>query len=188
MYKFCVWLTVAPYSIAPYKRMMERLHISQPFVVKCLLLLLLAGSVAPLSVALVSQFIFGLFPCDMCIVQRYPYVLAALLVVPVFLYRGNPVWLRRFVWLAVLLWLTEAAAAFYHVGIEQAWWDSATGCTAQGTAGDSLDDLKAAILGSPLVSCADAGAKFIGLSMAAWNSLYALSLMSAGLLMLRKTQ
>lgn len=156
--------------------------LSHSFFAKRLLGLMLAGSALPLGVALASQFLGGLFPCELCILQRYPYLLVLVLglVLVVFFYRANLRVLRMVAMIAGCIWLMESGLALYHVGVEQSWWESATGCTAQASAGDSLDDLRAAILSSPIVSCADPGAVVLGLSMAAWNALGALALALTG--------
>lgn len=143
---------------------------------KQLLLLLAAGSVLPLAGALLSQFGFGLHPCEMCLYQRIPYAIVALLGLWVLLTPYSPAKLRSVLLVGLLLWLVEAGLAFYHVGIEENWWDSATGCTSDSKVGASLDDIKAAIMKGPIVSCKDVALRVLGLSMAGWNVLYAAGL------------
>jgi disulfide bond formation protein DsbB len=137
-------------------------------------LVLLIGGILPLGVALLSQYGFGLFPCELCLLQRYPYGVIVLLAALAFVWRRHAQRIATLSIIAIVAWLTTAGIAAYHVGVEQQWWDSATGCTAQTAAGSSIDELRAAILGSPLVSCSDASAVFLGLSMAAWNAVAAL--------------
>lgn len=139
-------------------------------------LLLLAGSAFPLGFALISQYGFGLFPCELCLLQRWPYAAAFLLGLAALWQRRHIRRLKGLLMAGMVCWLTTAGIAFYHVGVEQQWWDSATGCTAQTGGNQSLDDIRAAILGSPLVSCSDAPFSFLGLSMAGWNAVAALVL------------
>ncbi len=148
-------------------------------------LLLLVGSLLPLGLALLSQYGFGLFPCELCLWQRWPYVLVLAAGLVAFWQRRHPHRLRLLLLVGIAGWLATASIAAYHVGVEQQWWDSATGCTAQG-GGTSAEDIRAAIMGSPLVSCADAGVSFLGLSMAGWNAVAALALAGyAAALMIR---
>lgn len=147
----------------------------------CGALLILAGSVGPLGFALTSQYGFGLHPCELCIWQRIPYGVLVVVGVLAVLLRRRPVWMKRLLMLAILLWLIEAGLGLYHVGVEQHWWESAGGCTASSGAGQSLDDLRAAILNAPLVSCDQPEFIFLGLSMAAWNMVLALVLAVCGL-------
>lgn len=135
-------------------------------------LLLLFGGVGPLGFALFSQYVLGLHPCHYCILQRYPYMLpifAGLLALcPLFRpHRG------KLVLLAVLGWLATAAIAVRHVAIEQGFVVEAGGCSAGALSG-SAADIKAQIMGAPLVACNQVSAEFLGISMAAWNALCAL--------------
>lgn len=135
--------------------------------------LLILGGVAPLAFALVAQYGFGLHPCHYCLLQRYPYLvpiacgMASLLVT-----RGGLAW-RFFVALGICSWLATGALGLIHTGIEQGWLIEKGGCVVQTPADASVEALKAAVLGAPLVACNDVAARFLGLSMATWNSLAA---------------
>ena len=89
-----------------------------------------AAGVAALAVALVAQYGFGLRPCVLCIAQRVPFVLAALLglaaLTPAAARAQRPL-----VLLAGLAFLANTALAVYHVGVEDHWWVS-PGCSAEG--------------------------------------------------------
>lgn len=147
--------------------------------------LLLIGSIIPLGGALISQYGFGLNPCEMCIFQRIPYALIALLG---FLALLKPTLCRLLLKIGIILWVIDAALAAYHTAIEQGWVESVTGCTA-GNAGDgSIEALRAAILNSPLVSCADVAFYFMGLSMASWNIITTLTLAALGYYTLQKNR
>lgn len=146
-------------------------------------LLALAGllSVAFLAVALVSQYGFGLFPCELCIKQRVPYALIAIIALPVAMMKGVGAGVRRaVVWLCALLFLVDAGIAFYHTGVELHWFPGPSSCTAS-TEPQTLEEMRRAILEAELVSCDQPMAHVMGLSMAAWNGIAALG---SGLLML----
>jgi disulfide bond formation protein DsbB len=136
-------------------------------------MVMLESSTMPLFLALISQYGFGLHPCELCIWQRVPYVALIVLAGAAVAFMRRPVVLRRLLQLSIVLWFVEAALAFYHVGVEQQWWDSVTGCSGGGSVNGSLDDLKAQILSSPVVSCGTPEFVFMGLSMAGWNLVYA---------------
>lgn len=144
--------------------------------------LLAIGSVVPLATAFCAQYIFDFHPCEMCLVERVPYALVALLMLIV--WKNNALKIGLLV--AIALWAIESLIGFYHVGIEQSWWDSATGCVANSSAGASLEDLKAAIMNGPIVSCRDVTIRVLGLSLASWNVIYALGLVACGTICYRK--
>lgn len=136
--------------------------------------ILILGGVLPLCVALVGQYAFNLFPCDFCLLQRYPYLVAiAVGAASLLVRRMGRAW-KFLVLLGALAFLATAALGAYHTGIERGWVDYKGGCVVDASAGGSVDDLRQQILQAPLVSCADASAMFAGLSMASWNVIFAL--------------
>jgi disulfide bond formation protein DsbB len=68
--------------------------------------------------------------------------------------------------------ILTAGIAAYHVGVEQGLINAPESCSSSSNAGASLEELKAAILNAPKVSCKDVGASFAGISMAGWNMVY----------------
>lgn len=128
-----------------------------------------------LAAALVSQFVFGLRPCDLCVLQRYPYAMIVVLGgVAALLIRKKAALLIPFSLLLASLFFLDAGIAAYHVGVEQGWIEGPAACSGSATA-TTLDALRAQLAGAPLVSCKDAAFVFLGLSMAGWNMLYALA-------------
>lgn len=134
----------------------------------------LAASVLALGGALVSQFGFGLHPCEMCLYQRVPYAAVILLTLPLLYYRriANP---GIALFLFGLIFLVGAGIAFYHTGLEYKWWEGSGGCSGGGTP-EAMEDLRALVMDAPAVRCDEAAFRFIGLSMAGWNVLYSLAL------------
>jgi len=127
-----------------------------------------------LATALISQYGFGLHPCDLCIYQRIPYaVIIPLGLVGVFLIKS---WRGRYVIAIVcaLLFLLDAGIAGYHAGVESGIFKGPDACSSDGGTGQTLEEIRAAILNAPLVTCAQAMAYFMGLSMAVWNMIAAL--------------
>jgi len=137
--------------MTPSTRMAQRLAFGIPA-------LLLAG-------AYISQYGFGLFPCEMCWWQRYPHFAAiGLALLSTFAPPRN-------------FWLALAAAAIlisgfigaFHAGVEYGWWQGITSCSTPiaGSGGDPLE----AIMNAPLVRCDVAPWTLLGVSLAGWNAL-----------------
>lgn len=127
-----------------------------------------------LAVALVSQYGFGLHPCDLCIYQRIPYAIILILALfGVFLVKNRRV---RYIIAVVcaLLFLTDAGIAGYHAGVEAGIFKGPDSCSSDGGGGQTIEEIRAAIMNAPLVTCSQAMAYFMGLSMAAWNMIAAL--------------
>lgn len=118
---------------------------------------------ALLGGALVSQYLFGLPPCEMCWWQRYPHGAALVLGLAAFVLRSD--WLVR---LAALAILVSGAIGGYHAGVEYGWWEGLTRCATGALAnGDPL----ASIMNAPVIRCDVAPWSLWGISLAGWNFL-----------------
>jgi disulfide bond formation protein DsbB len=128
----------------------------------------LLASAAILGTALASQFWGGLTPCELCLLQRYPWD-AALAVGLVATLAGSP---RALPWVAGLLalvFLVSCAFAFYHVGVEQHWFQGPTACTAPSKPADSVEALTAQLLQQQPVRCDEVQWSLFGISLAGFN-------------------
>jgi disulfide bond formation protein DsbB len=156
-------------------------------------LLMFLGSAGPLGFALISQYAFYYPPCHFCMLQRYPYALILLVLLP-FSFLGTALgkakrdWIRAQGFFALLAWLMTAAFAFYHVGIERGIVDYQGECVSHVEADVSVGDLKAAITSAPLVSCEEPTWQFLGLSMAFWNGVTGLTLAAMMIYLLAHTR
>lgn len=117
--------------------------------------------------ALISQYGFGLYPCEMCHWQRWPHY-AAMLVALGALMLGQRPGGRAMLWLAILLIATSGAIGLFHAGVEYHWWQGLTTCTSNGPM--TMDDL----LGQPLVRCDVPQWQIFGISLAGFNALFSL--------------
>ena len=161
--------------------MQQSLHFLRQPPLFTLPLLMFLGSAGPLGFALISQYAFYYPPCHFCMLQRYPYALILLVLLP-FSFLGAALgaakrdWIRAQGFFALLAWLITAAFAFYHVGIERGIVDYQGECVSHVEAGAGVEDLKTAITNAPLVSCEEPTWQFLGLSMAFWNGVTGLML------------
>src|SRR5713226_6382954 len=89
----------------------------------------LMASAAVLGAALLSQYWGGLAPCELCILQRWPWS-AALAIALVALVAGSRPALPWVALVLAIVFALSVAFAFYHVGVEQHWFTGPTACTA----------------------------------------------------------
>ena len=128
-------------------------------------LLAFAVPFALLSGAYISQYGFGLYPCEMCWWQRYPHIAAIAFGILAFALKPA----RWPIALAGLAVLVSGLIGAFHAGVEYGWWEGVTACTALPSADG--DDLMEAILNAPLVRCDVAPWSLFGVSLAGWNFL-----------------
>jgi len=134
----------------------------------------LIASAIVLGSALMSQYWGGLAPCELCLLQRWPWAAAILVALGAFITGSRP----ALPWVALVLALVFAlgvAFAFYHVGVEQHWFAGPTACTASGSA-TTLEEMKRQILGTAPVLCDRVQWSLIGVSLAGWNLLASLGM------------
>lgn len=112
--------------------------------------------------AYVSEYGFGLFPCEMCWWQRYPHFAAIGFGLASFLLTPSRVWVA----LAGLAIVTSGLIGGFHAGVEYGWWQGITGCSNMPTALNVMD-----INSAPLVRCDMAPWDLFGVSLAGWNFL-----------------
>jgi disulfide bond formation protein DsbB len=143
-------------------------------------LLSLLVPAALLAGALGSQYLGGLYPCEMCHWQRWPHYAALALALVSFAMRGAPDRGRSFVWLAALAILTSGLIGVYHAGVELGIFEGLTQCSSMALGRTGADLLKD-IMATPLVRCDQVQFSFLGISMAGWNAL--ISILSAAVIL-----
>ena len=125
----------------------------------------LAVPAALMAGALGSQYIGGLYPCEMCYWQRWPHDAAIGLAILAFFVK--PPARTILVVLAAVAILISGGIGVFHAGVEYRWWEGLTTCsnTAQG---GSLAD----IMNAPLVRCDVPQWTLGGISLAGFNALF----------------
>jgi disulfide bond formation protein DsbB len=130
-----------------------------------------------LGFAWVLQNWVGLAPCALCLWERWPYrVIAVLALLAMVLPRGVA---RALLWLAVLAALADLALGFVHVGVEQHYWPSPLPeCAAPTFSGGSIADMLKSMPTQPAKPCDSPNFLIPGLpvSLAAMDLLYATAL------------
>src|ERR1700733_1955095 len=81
----------------------------------------LAASAAVLGAALLSQYWGGLVPCELCLLQRWPWRVA-IVIAGLACLAGDRAPLTTVALVLVLVFFASAVLAFYHVGVEQHWF------------------------------------------------------------------
>ncbi len=130
-------------------------------------LLAFAVPAALLAGAYLSQYVGGLYPCEMCWWQRYPHMAAVVLAALAFTGPAASGRSRALTALAALAVAASGAIGVFHAGVEYGWWQGLTHCTG-GAA--TLEE----IMKMPLVRCDQPQWTLAGISLAGFNAIISL--------------
>ena len=121
-------------------------------------------------IALISAFfieyVLGHQPCNLCLIERVPYMLSIIITVTIFFFKKNQ---RFLVLLLIITFVFSFTISFYHYGIEQGFFQESSVCGIKNLS-ESLnkeDLLKQ--LSEKTISCRDVTFRIFGLSLTSIN-------------------
>ena len=141
---------------------------------------------ALLGGALGSQYLGGLYPCEMCYWQRWPHGFAILAALLAFTAPAESSRSRNMTLLAALFIAISGIIGVYHAGVEARIFEGFTQCTALGGSGMSTADLLKQISQAPLIRCDQVQWSLFGISLAGWNAIFSLGGVAAILFLTRR--
>ncbi len=147
---------------------------SNPAAIRLAQLGIFAACAGALGAAYVSQYVFGLEPCVLCLYQRIPYILAGALALLALCLPSDGRRPTLMITAIGVIFLAGALIAFYHVGVEQHWWASVAACGGQLSSDISIEQLQTALSSKPPKPCDEPAFQLFGVSMAGYNSLASL--------------
>ena len=80
---------------------------------------ILAFSILTLSIAYFIQYVLGHKPCNLCIIERIPYIAAIILISLIFILNRYQKIISS---LILIFFIFGAVVSFYHFGIEQGFF------------------------------------------------------------------
>ncbi|MBD8701568.1 disulfide bond formation protein B [Sphingomonas sp. CFBP 13714] len=138
--------------------------------------------------ALGSQYLGGLYPCEMCHWQRWPHYSAVLLAAATFVVPQRSL-RASLVLVAALLIGISGAIGLFHAGVEYHWWNGITACTTTvSMAGTTPAERLAAIMNAPMVRCDAPQWTLAGISLAGFNAIFSLGGAITIFVLMRKTR
>jgi len=132
------------------------------------LIIILAAAIAVIGAALVSQYWGGLQPCELCLMERWPYYVAIAIAFLALIFPAVG-WSRAALLLLALVFVASAGLGFYHVGVEYHWFRGPTACTSNGGVPQTLEQLKQMLARTQVVMCDQVQWSLGGISLAGWN-------------------
>ncbi|MBB5074447.1 disulfide bond formation protein DsbB [Bartonella callosciuri] len=128
---------------------------------------------ATIGLALCFEYIGGYLPCDLCLIERFPYYGA----LPFLLLAGFGAWFFRIsswvqlLFLCVFVLMTiSLVLAVYHAGVEYGFWKAPPSCGVSVVRRTTdVNQLFAGLNNIHPPSCSEAPTHFLFLSFAGWN-------------------
>ena len=134
---------------------------------------ILAFSILSLSIAYFIQYILGHKPCNLCIIERIPYIAAIILISLIFILNSYHKIISS---LILVFFIFGAVVSFYHFGIEQGFFNESLVCNLGNSQPLNKEELLNQLKKTEIVSCKDVTFKFLGLSLATINTIISLIL------------
>ena len=133
----------------------------------------LAFSILSLSIAYFIQYVLGHKPCNLCLIERIPYLTAVILIPLIFIILR----FEKIIASTILIFfIFGAIVSFYHVGIEQGFFSESFVCDLDNINDNlSKEQLLKQLKNAP-VSCKEVTFKFFGLSLATINTVISIFL------------
>jgi disulfide bond formation protein DsbB len=128
-------------------------------------------SIIALVSALFIEYVLGHQPCDLCVLERIPYLLAIIVVLLNYKFIQFE---KFFILLLTIIFLAGTALSLYHLGIEQGFIKESLVCDLK--SGSNLLSKEEILkqLQKKNVSCKDVTFKIFGLSLTSYNILISL--------------
>ena len=134
---------------------------------------ILAFSILTLSIAYFIQYVLGHKPCNLCIIERIPYIAAIILISLIFILNRYQKIISS---LILIFFIFGAVVSFYHFGIEQGFFSESFVCDLGNSQLLNKEDLLTQLKKTEILSCKDVAFRFLGLSLATINTVISLIL------------
>ena len=134
---------------------------------------ILAFSILTLSIAYFIQYVLGHKPCNLCIIERIPYIAAIILISLIFILNRYQKIISS---LILIFFIFGAVVSFYHFGIEQGFFSESLVCDLGNSQPLNKEELLNQLKKTEIVSCKDVNFRFLGLSLATINTVISLIL------------
>ena len=128
-------------------------------------LILLISFISIIS-AYFIEYILGYQPCNLCLIERIPYILSIVLIVINLRFKKSEKFLILFL---ILIFVFSFLISVYHFGIEQGFFEESSLCTLKNNSNIISKEELLKVLSEKTVSCKDVTFRIFGLSLTSIN-------------------
>ena len=130
-------------------------------------------SILSLLIAYFIQYVLGHKPCNLCLIERIPYIASIILISLIFIINK----FEKIISIIILLFFIFASiVSFYHFGIEQGFFNESLVCDLENNKHLSTEQLLKQLESSSIVSCKDVTFRVLGFSLATINTIISIIL------------
>ena len=140
---------------------------------KLLLNSILVFCILSILIAYFIQYLLGHKPCNLCIIERIPYIATIILISLIFIINKYEKIISSIV---LVFFVFGAVVSFYHFGIEQGFFSESLICELSNSNPLNKEELLNQLKKAEIVSCKDVTFKFLGLSLATINTIISIIL------------
>ncbi len=140
---------------------------------KIILNLTLLFSIFALLSAYYIQYILGHEPCNLCLIERIPYIMAIIIITLSFIFKNYK---KAYLFLLSLVFISATFLSFYHFGIEQGFIKESLVCDLSSENNILNPENLLKELKEKTISCKDVTFRILGFSLATINTAISLVL------------
>ena len=129
------------------------------------------------SISLISayfiEYVLGHQPCNLCLIERIPYVLGIILII---LHYTSSINVKFLILLLILVFFFSFLVSFYHFGIEQGFFEESAVCGVKNTSNILSKEKLLEQLQVININCKDVTFRIFGFSLTSFNIIISLIL------------
>ena len=125
-------------------------------------------SIIALSSAFLIEYVLGHQPCNLCVLERIPYLLSLIIIILNYKFINLE---KYFILSLILIFLAATILSLYHLGIEQGFIEESLVCDLKNSSNLLSKEDILRQLQEKNVSCKDVTFKILGLSLTSYNIL-----------------
>ena len=118
--------------------------------------------------ALIIEYVLGHKPCGLCLYERIPYFLSAVLIIKILFFKKYE---KIILLILFLVFIFSSLLAFYHFGIEEGFFSESIVCNVKNQLNILSKEQLLKELNQNLVSCKVVTFRILGLSLAGINTI-----------------
>ena len=119
------------------------------------------------------EYVLGHKPCNLCLIERIPYVLSIILIILNYISKKNEYFI---ILLLLIIFCFSLIMSFYHFGIEQGFFEESTVCGLKDASSILSKEEILKQLQTKTISCKDVTFRIFGFSLTTFNIILSLIL------------